>query len=451
MLGTAQARVVFGSVIALGASMQLAAEGCSCSSAIERDDAAIDDARGIDAGPIDAAPIDAAPSIDAGSACTADCGAATDVCLTQHVVCAVRASDGVVVCWGANTDGQLGDGTSLTTPAVHSVCPRGDCSAAVAVIDDETGAPLEAQHVACADAAVCALRMDGSVVCWGDNEQGQLGRPVSTPMLARAARVPGLPVADPATDLVAGWWRFCVTTAAGEAWCWGWDRAGGFGAGLAGPVIATHAAFATAHDVLALGSDHSCVLHQDGTLACLGDAQYGELGPGASGLMASGSPVAVSLPGPITSVSAGYFATCAILDGVPWCWGASAYGQIGRVATTSSCECDAMPAPVPGVSALVGLWPGEASPQVCGWTASGDVVCWGTLTDYCALPGGACDSSAPIPALHGARVIASSQYTSCAIFGDGAIACFGANGNRQLGAAGPARSLPRQVCLCEGP
>jgi hypothetical protein len=64
---------------------------------------------------------------------------------------------GAVFCWGANTRGQLGDGTNT---------PRDDAEAV---------SGIEAVSVTAGSAHTCALSVSGDVLCWGANTAGQLG------------------------------------------------------------------------------------------------------------------------------------------------------------------------------------------------------------------------------------------------------------------------------------
>jgi alpha-tubulin suppressor-like RCC1 family protein len=73
---------------------------------------------------------------------------------TEHS-CAVV--DGVLACWGLNTDGQLGVGDTMNRLAPEVVA----------------GGPW--LQVAAGSAHSCALASDGSVACWGANARGQLG------------------------------------------------------------------------------------------------------------------------------------------------------------------------------------------------------------------------------------------------------------------------------------
>ncbi len=83
--------------------------------------------------------------------------------LAQHT-CAVT-SDSLVLCWGAGTRGQIGDGASssrsLPTPVVGLSGPAISVSAG-GFNDTNTG-------------QTCALLVSGSVQCWGNNDNGQLG------------------------------------------------------------------------------------------------------------------------------------------------------------------------------------------------------------------------------------------------------------------------------------
>lgn len=72
----------------------------------------------------------------------------------------IIAAAGDVYCWGANGSGQIGapPGSDQAMPA--RVVGLGEQAVGVAMMDD----------------TVCALLRSGSVVCWGDNRVGQLGR-----------------------------------------------------------------------------------------------------------------------------------------------------------------------------------------------------------------------------------------------------------------------------------
>ena len=115
--------------------------------------------------------------------------------------CALTTA-GAVRCWGYNRAGQLGDGS--TTDRLTSVAVRGLGSGVRAIT---TGA----EHT-------CALTTAGSVLCWGDNSNGQLGDSTWTNRSTPVA-VTGL---SSGVQAIAAGGRFtCALTTAGGALCWG--------------------------------------------------------------------------------------------------------------------------------------------------------------------------------------------------------------------------------------
>jgi len=72
--------------------------------------------------------------------------------------------DGGISCWGSNAAGEVGNGT--TTPQLRAERVAG-ISDAVAVSVSKGSENITAH--------ACAMRADGSVLCWGGNEAGQLG------------------------------------------------------------------------------------------------------------------------------------------------------------------------------------------------------------------------------------------------------------------------------------
>jgi len=136
--------------------------------------------------------VDAAPlAIDA--AVVKETPTATKIVSGTHATCAVM-SDASVRCWGGNTDGELGDGTTKSSatpvkPNAHGV-----------------------KDLVLGDDFACALIDDSSVVCWGHIGFGKDHR-----SLAPVA-VPG--VRDVVRILAVGG-AACATDKAGALVCWG--------------------------------------------------------------------------------------------------------------------------------------------------------------------------------------------------------------------------------------
>jgi alpha-tubulin suppressor-like RCC1 family protein len=103
------------------------------------------------------------------------------VAVGQGHSCALTTG-GAVLCWGGNYHGQLGDGTTLTRTTPVAVSGLGSGVAGIAAGGDRT----------------CALTDGGGVLCWGDDQYGQLGighsaaNPAPLPVVGFSATVPGL-------------------------------------------------------------------------------------------------------------------------------------------------------------------------------------------------------------------------------------------------------------------
>src|SRR5262249_51091239 len=130
------------------------------------------------------------------------------------------ASDGTVWAWGGNGSGQLGDGTAVT--ANVPVQTRGPGGAGVL---NGVGA------VTGGYAHSLARRDGGTLWAWGNNSNGQLGDGTNTAQ-------PFPFQVDPAnlTNVVqvsAGWKHNLALRSDGTVWAWGQDNQGEVGDGCA--------------------------------------------------------------------------------------------------------------------------------------------------------------------------------------------------------------------------
>jgi alpha-tubulin suppressor-like RCC1 family protein len=207
---------------------------------------------------------------------------------------------GDVSCWGDNTYSPFGDG-SWTTFAAPVVVPslRGTTYLSLGGGPGQrtSGNTVECIGGDCDDFG-CAVLADGTVDCWGNNFQGQLGNGTLTKAASPVA-VPGL-----------------------------------------------HSAVA-----VATGDDHACALLAGGTVWCWGDNAFGAVGTAAAGKCGgySCSLTPVQVPGltGVVAIAAGNWFSCALLaNGSVECWGINDGAQLGRSTTSFY---DATPAPVVGL------------------------------------------------------------------------------------------------------
>ena len=244
----------------------------------------------------------------------------------SRFTCAV-VINGTVSCWGRNDEGQLGDGT--TTDRLSPTTVPG---------------LTDVVQVAAGTSHACALRRDGTVRCWGSNADGRLGDNTTTNRTSPVTVVPttGSGALGGVVQITAGGFHTCAVLADSTARCWGPSaQNGNGGVNKAGrPMVVTSAGTTPLTGVgqVVSGFTHSCAVLADSTARCWGFGNDGKLGNGST--LDQVRPVAVSTGGgfgSVAQVSAGVFHTCGLrADGNVYCWGSNLGGANGTGATTSN-------------------------------------------------------------------------------------------------------------------
>jgi alpha-tubulin suppressor-like RCC1 family protein len=194
------------------------------------------------------------------------------VSVGEFHTCAVTLA-GAVRCWGNNSDGELGQGT--TTPSAVPV--------------DVTGLGSRALAVSAGAFHSCAVTSAGSAKCWGRNPNGELGDGTT---VDSAVPVGVVGLGSQAVGVSAARSHSCAVTLAGAVKCWG---LGGLGAGgiTQSAVPAGVVGLGAGAAAVSAGGNHSCARTKAGAVRCWGDNATGELGVGAVG--SSEVPLVVAL------------------------------------------------------------------------------------------------------------------------------------------------------------
>jgi alpha-tubulin suppressor-like RCC1 family protein len=224
--------------------------------------------------------------------------------------CALMTTGGVR-CWGGNSDGELGTGTttSITTPPSTDVL---------------TGV----QAIAAGGYHTCALTNAGAVRCWGNNGYGQLG----DGSLDNVRLSPTPEVLTDVQAITAGVYHTCALTRAGTVRCWGWNQYGQLGDGTLTNRSApsTDVAINTAVQAIAAGGGFTCALTAGGSVRCWGDNVNGELGDGLVVGQRSTPGPDVPIGAPVKGIATGDSHACVVTTGGSiQCWGANREGQLG--------------------------------------------------------------------------------------------------------------------------
>ncbi len=177
--------------------------------------------------------------------------------------CAVTL-EGEVWCWGRNSAGQLGDGTTVD---------RLEAKPVVGV--------QNAVQVAAGGAFTCALLSEGTVQCWGTHSRGQLGRGGEIQgtgpedyFFPLAAPVPGL---SEVVAIDAGSGIACAVRADGTLWCWSGNTANEIDGSPSAPTIFTSPArVPNLSTVVAVQAEGQvvCALLSDAVVWCQGSSEY---------------------------------------------------------------------------------------------------------------------------------------------------------------------------------
>ncbi len=321
--------------------------------------------------------------------------------------CAV--DDGAVRCWGENTLGQLGRGTT-------SAFETGEA----AVRLDEQVAQL-----AVGQTSACARTVTGRVWCWGDNANSQLGR--ADPAISAAPLEVNVPV--PVAKLALHSDFALALGSDGRLFGWGNDSEGTLGRSDENPKVwpvpkpVLRAAFDHRFKDVSAGQGHACGVDLAGVLWCWGRNTAQELGTPSTEHQHR-APIEV-LRG-VSAVVAGAFSTCAVRGTELLCWGDTPIDELGQVIkSTSPLAVDLGGAAVRSVD--------QQWFHTCAVTTADQLFCWGRGAEGQLGLGDNTAHATPQLVTSGVGSVATGFFFTCLRRTDGTVSCMGANEAAQLG------------------
>jgi alpha-tubulin suppressor-like RCC1 family protein len=268
-------------------------------------------------------------------------------------LCRLNVS-GAALCWGGNTEGQVGD-NSTTTRTVPTAVSGGHAFTALA----RGGMGFHQ----------CGLKANGEAWCWGTNDAGQLGNNSLTHSSVPVQVAGGISFAS----LVTGPYSTCGLNSAGLMYCWGWGSWSFRGDGEFYSIRTTPTLVNTAgmtFTSLAAGLRSICGLNAAGQAFCWGENFGGHLGNG--GTASATTPQATSTTLRFTQLTNGIDHTCGVTTtATVACWGWNANGVVGNGTTTNQTT----PLVVSGISNAAEVRAGES--HNCVRFNDGQLRCWG--------------------------------------------------------------------------
>ena len=242
-----------------------------------------------------------------------------------------------------------------------------------------TGDDSEYISISAGFSHTCAILDEGSVSCWGLNDNGELGDGTNTDRNT-PTQTASLGTDRTAVAIAAGRYHTCAILDDRSVSCWGENLFYQIGDGTNDDRLVPTNTVSLGEGRTAVAIDansaFTCAILDDGSVSCWGHNALGQLGDGTT--TDRNSPTQTSSLGTdrtAVAIAAGYSQTCAILDDRSVsCWGINDRGQLGNGTTTdrnSPTQTSSLGTDRTAVAIAAGYY------HTCAILDDGSVSCWG--------------------------------------------------------------------------
>ncbi len=338
----------------------------------------------------------------------------SDIETTYYGVCGLL-SNGSALCWGLNSYGQLGIGNTTTMHSPTYV---------------SGGNSFKKIHAAYLH--VCGIDFSDEIYCWGSNSQGQLGKGFNFNGFNKPSKFKhGNFSSQGYSQLSPGTAYSCVRLHNGSALCWGWNNFGQLGIGnITNMYSPTYVSGGYNFSNVSSGNLGTCGLLHNGSALCWGRNNFGQLGLGSGNTTTMYSPTYVSGGNNFSSISVGITHTCGLnKNNSILCWGRNNFGQLGIGNTTTMY----FPILVSGGYNFSEILMGNYFS--CGLLQNNSILCWGSNSYGQLGNGNITNMNSPtyVSGGYNFKSLSLGSTHVCGILHNGSLLCLGSNLKGELG------------------
>ena len=302
----------------------------------------------------------------------------------------------------------------------------------------------------------CAILENGSAMCWGLDNYGQLGDGGDATNLIKPTSFVSIDGGQTVAQIYARQLRTCIVLDDNSASCWGFNEDGQAGDDSTNtyksPSVKVEFPQGKGVKSMGMGLKHTCAILEDDTLTCWGLDSHGALGNGDSDTSDKYTPQTITTPSDrkVVKVEPGATHTCILLDdGGVMCWGRDNTGQLGNGDTSDTIHTPSSNVELPEDRAATDLSVGDH--HSCALLDNGSVTCWG-LNNFGQLGDNTTTNRlipvyAHLPTGSQAVSVSVGPHSSCAILENSSVYCWGHNnyGRLGIGVTGGIYQLPMFV------